>query len=103
MIGSVPAPGDKGGERRRDEQLDLGIFGENWEFLVEDVQPASPPSIKITPSWSAERKKRKFIKKMDITYHSICRLRDIQEENLRMVRDKFPYHPMTRYQVRVRS
>ena len=42
---------------------------------------ANTPYIEIIPSWSAERKKRKFIKKMDITYHSICRLRDIREEN----------------------
>ena len=80
-IGSVPAPGDRGGERTEEKQIDLGIFGETWKLLNENVQSASTPYIEITTSWSAERKKRKFIKKMDITYHSICRLRDIKEEN----------------------
>ena len=40
-IGSVPAPGDRGGNRVEEKELDLGIFGENWEFLEENVQSAN--------------------------------------------------------------
>ena len=80
-IGSVPAPGERGGDRIEEKQIDLGIFGESWKLLNGNLQSANTPYIEIIPSWSAERKKRKFIKKMDITYHSICRLRDIREEN----------------------
>ena len=82
-IGSVPAPGEMGGSRVEEKELDLGIFGESWKVMSENLQSANttpPPYIEIISSWSAERKKRKFIKKMDITYHSICRLRDVREE-----------------------
>ena len=82
-IGSVPAPGEVGGSKLEGKELDLGIFGESWKVLRGNLQSANtipPPYIEILSSWSAERNKRKFIRKMDTTYHSICRLRDVREE-----------------------
>ena len=82
-IGSVPAPGEVGGSKLERKELDLGIFGESWKELHGNLQSANTiphPYIEIISSWSADRNKRKFIRKMDTTYHSICRLRDVREE-----------------------
>ena len=48
------------------------IFG--WD----EVELKNQPYIEIIPSWSAARKSRRFIRKMDIVFNNICRFGNIE-------------------------